>query len=404
MTRVAVNTLTVLATLTGLAIVWQFRGAALIFCMSLALAAAVRPAIEFFMRRGIPRSLSVAATYLPLLGVIGLLVFVSAKRLGQEFNRMGDDSAKVYQQIDKHWREGNWFEQEIARAIPSSDKVEKSEHSGWELDFAKTLFGLTLSVAGAIFDALLIVVLSLYWSLDQVHFERLWLSLLSAGTRTSARQIWRAIETEIGKYLRSEFLQSLLAGLLLAFGFTVIGCPYPVLVALIGAAAWLVPWVGVVFAVLGLIVLSLPSLIIDPTWHSAVVLAGAMVYTCLILLLLEILVEPRLFDRQRYSTVLSAFVAISMALVWGVFGLLVGPPLALVLQVFGAHLYRRRLGLASETVHSPTEMAARLAALRASLIAAESPPPEVLSMVDRLFAPWKPCGKNWGLSKCHRAR
>ena len=75
-----------------------------------------------------------------------------------------------------------------------------------------------------------------------------------------------------------------------------------------------------------------------------------------------------------------------MALVWGVFGLLVGPPLALVLQVFGAHLYRRRLGLASETVHSPTEMAARLAALRTSLIAAESPPPEVLSMVDRLFA------------------
>ena len=54
MTRVAINTSTVLATLTGLAIVWQFRGAALIFCMSLALAAAVRPAIEYFMRRGIP--------------------------------------------------------------------------------------------------------------------------------------------------------------------------------------------------------------------------------------------------------------------------------------------------------------------------------------------------------------
>ena len=160
--------------------------------MSLALAAAVRPAIEFFMRTGHSRGRCPSPrTYLPLLGVIGLLVFVSAKRLGQEFNRMGDDSAKVYHQIDKHWREGIWFEQEIARVIPSSDKVEKSEHSGWELDFAKTLFGLTLSVAGAIFDALLIVVLSLYWSLDQVHFERLWLSLLSAGTRTPARQIWR---------------------------------------------------------------------------------------------------------------------------------------------------------------------------------------------------------------------
>jgi predicted PurR-regulated permease PerM len=384
MTRVAINTLTVLATLTGLAIVWQFRGAALIFCMSLALAAAVRPAIEYFMRRGFPRSLSVAATYLPLLGVIGLLLFLSVNRLGQELNKMADDSAKVYQQINEHWRQGNWFEQEVARALPASDTVEKSQHSGWELDFAKTLFGLTLSVAGMIFDALLIIVMSVYWSLDRVHFERLWLSLLSAGTRTSARQIWRAIETEIGKYLRSEFLQSLLAGLLLAFGFTVIGSPYPVLLALIGAAAWLIPWAGVVFAVLGLIVSSAPSLIIDPTWHSAAALAGGVLYTCLILLLLEIVVEPRLFDRQRYSAVLSAFIAISLALVWGVFGLLVGPPLALVLQVFGGYLYRRRLGLMSETVPSPAEMAARLSALKNSLIAAESPPPEVLSMVDRL--------------------
>ncbi len=384
MTRVAINTLTVLATLAGLAIVWQFRSAALIFCMSLALAAAVRPAIEYFMRRAIPRSLAVAATYLPLLGVIGLLIFLSVNRLGQEFKRMGDDSTKVYKQIDEHWRQGNWFEQEIARALPSGENIEVSRHSGWELDFAKTLFGLTLSVAGTIFDVLLIVVMSVYWSLDRVHFERLWLSLLSASTRTSARQIWRGIETEIGKYLRSEFLQSLLAGLLLAFGFTVIGCSYPVLLALIGAAAWLVPWVGVVFAVLGLILLSLPSLVIDPTWHSIVVLAGATVYTCLILLLLEILVEPRLFDRQRYSTVLSAFVAISMALVWGVFGLLVGPPLALMVQVFGGCLFRRRLGLASETMRSPDEVAARLAALRTSLIAAESPPPELISMVDRL--------------------
>jgi hypothetical protein len=77
-------------------------------------------------------------------------------------------------------------------------------------------------------------------------------------------------------------------------------------------------------------------------------------------------------------------VAISLALVWGVFGLLVGPPLAVVLQVFGSYLFRRRLGLTGETVQTPAEVAARLAILRKSLDESEAPPPELLSMVDRL--------------------
>lgn len=386
MSRIAFNTAIVLATLTGLVVLWQFRGAALIFCMSLALAAAVRPAIEYFTHRGIPRALSVAATYVPLLIIVGLVIFLSGKRLGDEFSQMADDSSRVYEHIETHWKNGNWMQQQVARALPSASAAEKARHSGWEMTLAKTLFGLTLSVAGILFDTLLVIVMSIYWSIDRVHFERLWLSLLSTSMRTSARQIWRAIETEVGKYLRSEFVQSLIAGLLLAFGFWIIGCSYPVLLALIGAGAWLIPWVGVLFAVAALLVSSLPSLIMDPTLHSMLVLGAATIYTCFVLLLLEILVEPRLFDRQRYSTVLVAFVAISLALMWGIVGLLVGPPLAVVLQVFGSFLFRRRLGLASETVQTPTEVAARLAALRASLSAMESPPLELTSMADRLAA------------------
>ncbi|HEX3998720.1 MAG TPA: AI-2E family transporter [Pirellulales bacterium] len=389
MTRIALNIATLFATLTGLAVLWEFRGAALIFCMSLALAAAVRPAVEFFIQRHWPVALAVGATYLPLLCVVGLLIFLSVSRMGDEFNQMVDDSGRAYQQIDEHWRHGNWIEQQIAQSMPSlgkSDnaKSETAKHDGWELRVAKTLFGYTLSVAGVIFDALLVVVMSVYWSLDRVHFERLWLSLLSASTRVSARQIWRAIEKEIGKYLRSEFLQSLMAGLLLAFGFWLIGCSYPILLALVGAAAWLIPWVGALFAVLALTLTSLPTLITDSTWHGVLVLAAATLYTCMVLLLLEILVEPRLFDRQRYSTVLTAFVAISLAMMWGVFGLLIGPPLAVVLQVFGSFLLRRRLGLTGDTAQGPAEVAARLAELRRSLAGSQSPHPELENFVDRL--------------------
>lgn len=384
MTRIAINIATIFATLTGLAILWEFRGAALIFCMSLAIAAAVRPLVEFFIERRFPVTLSVAATYLPLLAIVGGLIYVSLSRLGDEFNRIVDQSGAAYRQIDQHWRHGNWLEQEIAQSLPTMNNDKAAAQSGWEVGFAQTLLGLTLSFAGVAFDTLLIIVLSIYWSIDRVHFERLWLSLLSASTRVPARHVWRAIETEMGKYLRSEFLQSLLAGLLLAFGFWVIGYPYPILLALLGAVAWLIPWIGVLFAVAGLIITSLPALITDPTWRSLLVLGGAVLYTCMVLLLLEILVEPRLFNRQRYSTVLVAFVAISLAMIWGVFGLLVGPPLAVVLQVFGSYLFRRRLGISGDTAQTPAEVAAQLAQVRKALAESEIPRPELESLVARL--------------------
>lgn len=419
MTRIALNIATIFATLTGLALLWEFRGAALIFCISLALAAAMRPAIEFFVARKFPVTVGVAATYLPLLGLLGLLIFLSVSRMGDEFNRMVQDADGAYKQINEKWRNGNLFERAVAQLIPpivekqNSSSVNKTTETSalaaglktpekshlvplagtkltsngvWDMVFLETLLGLTLSVAGVLFDTLLIIVLSIYWSLDRIHFERLWLSLLSTATRSPARHIWRAIETEIGRYLRSEFLQSLLAGLLLAVGYWSIGCHYPILLALLGAAAWLIPWIGVLFAVLGVTISSLPSLIAESGMHSYLVLGGAILYTCAVLLVLEILVEPRLFNRRRYSTVLTAFVAVSLAMVWGVFGLLVGPPLAVVLQVFGSYLFRRRLGLSDQPVPSPAELAARLAALRATMAESSEPRPELSSMLDRLAA------------------
>jgi predicted PurR-regulated permease PerM len=81
--------------------------------------------------------------------------------------------------------------------------------------------------------AAVILFLSIYWIINQIHFERLWLSLLPTGLRRQARDIWRTIEIDLGAYMRSELFQSLAAGLLLGLGYWALGSPYPVLLALI---------------------------------------------------------------------------------------------------------------------------------------------------------------------------
>jgi len=60
------------------------------------------------------------------------------------------------------------------------------------------VLGFTQGLGGGFSAVLVILLLSLYWSINQIHFERLWLSLLPSGQRKQARGVWRTIEPDLG--------------------------------------------------------------------------------------------------------------------------------------------------------------------------------------------------------------
>jgi putative permease len=210
-----------------------------------------------------------------------------------------------------------------------------------------------------------------------VYFERLWLTLLPAGERSRARGIWREIESGVGNYIRSEFVQVLLAGLLLGLLYSVIGLRYPTLLALAGALAWLIPWLGAVLALI-------PAFLVGMQGGLGMaVLAAAG--TLAVLAAMEVIVEKRFFERGRYSSVLLVLVAVAMADVMGLLGVIISPPLAAALQILG-----HRLLLRPATVQA-TDPRVQLNALRRRLedvkdqaAQAQPAPPHVTSIVERL--------------------
>src|SRR5690606_33866595 len=98
--------------------------------------------------------------------------------------------------------------------------------------FGEAVINVTQNLGAIIGQFLLAMVLSIYWTADQLRFERFWLSLLPVVQRARAREVWHSIEAQVGAYLRSEIAQSVLAGLLLAPGFWVMGIDYPLIWAL----------------------------------------------------------------------------------------------------------------------------------------------------------------------------
>jgi predicted PurR-regulated permease PerM len=193
------------------------------------------------------------------------------------------------------------------------------------------VFGVAQNFFSTLGQIAIILILSLYWSADQFRFERLALSLLPEQYHSKALHIWRSVETGVGEYLRSELVQSVLTGVMLWLGFSVLGIRYPILLALWGAIVRLIPWFGTLIAVL-------PALFIGIGISSTIGILATL-YTIGILLALKLVIEPRFFSVHKYSSLLIVLFVIALAETFGFIGVILAPPLAVAVQILFQHLY-----------------------------------------------------------------
>lgn len=382
MRRIAWVATIVLLTITGLVILWQFRQALLLFLLSLAAAAAIRPLIDFFTSLRLPRGISLLFSYLVILGsavgILGLIIVPLVRDIEQATNQF----AAVYERIQAQWPESSVpFQRILANQLPPPEEL----FSGVAVaEGFQSLLGLTTDLTGFFASLGLILILSLYWSADSIHFERLLLSFIAIRQRPTARLIWRAIDKGIGAYIRSELFQSLLAGTLLWLGYRLLGLDYPVLLAVIGSLAWLIPWFGALFAVIPALLVGLGSGILPGIL--------AAVYTVLILVVMEYVIEPRIFWRKNYSSVVQVLVMLVMAEAYGMLGLILAPLVSAGIQIVFKYLLHpvtisESSGLSPG--EEPSSMAAslreRLEETRATLQAHPEPlSPEIFSLLQRL--------------------
>src|SRR4030095_12402722 len=239
----------VMTTLLALVALWQFRIVVIYVLISLALAATVRPIARSESRSSIATRLLWIFIYVTSVGIFGLLIFLVGRLLIVDLQQLAQTISVQSTWMLPPWLEGGLFQQALNRWLPTPDKLFEAIISQRQL-MLSAVFGFTQGIGGIVSGFLVILFLSIYWSINQNHFERLWLSLLPSEQRRHARDIWRTIEHDLGAYMRSEIIQSLLAVVLLGVGYWMLGSPYPALLAVVGAVAWLVPVVGAALAVI----------------------------------------------------------------------------------------------------------------------------------------------------------
>jgi len=378
MKRLAWSTAIILATFTAVLLAWEFRAAVVLFILSLVIAASVRPIVDWFSARHLPRGIALLLTYVICIGFTICLVIVLTGPLLSDLQQLTKDVTSGYEQLRAQWPNGTPFQQSLAQRLPAASDLYAAITGPQGGTLLQGALGLTLGSFDLLSQLLISIVLSVYWSTDQEHFKRLWVSLLPVEVRAHAREIWQNIELGLGGYLRSQAIQSVLALILLGIGYQVLGLKYPAALALIGTIGWLIPWVGVPLAV---IPAALVALSISPV---LAVLTAAL--TIGVLSFLEFVVEPRLFNRRRFSSLLVVIVVLVLVDQLGLIGILIAPPLAAVIQIFAGQLFRATTPTTTpELSQTVSALQSRLESVRTVLILEpEAQLPEITNLTDRL--------------------
>ncbi len=377
MNRPAGYAAVILGTLALLAGLWHLRSIVILLLFSVFVAAAVRPIIARLVRFRIAPTGAQVIVFAAVLAAAGAFFAAFNFRIATDLLELNTRLQGKYWALYLEWLQGNPAQQALISQAPPPIAV----GSVFTADDGRlaTLFTVTQSLVETAGGLLLVLILSIYWSGDQAHFERLWLSLLAPARRARARIIWRDIEEAIGRYLLGEALQSGLALLVLGTLFFLAGIRYGITQALIVALLLLVPLVGELLAVLTTLLI---GLLADPV--TGLVSGGL---TLALLLGLKIWLEPHLIH-QRGSALLTVLAAVFFLSAFGFWGLLLAPPFALAGQLLLHRLVDRAVpaGRRAPAAGLP-HLRDRLSGVRRRLVADGSPAapsPEIGSLVERL--------------------
>jgi predicted PurR-regulated permease PerM len=370
----------IFATLAAVLGLWALRSIVLLFLAALALSAMTRTPVEFLVRHRVPQGLATLIISLASLALVVGFLLVTGYVLAERLPLAVADFGAAYAITRQDLATSSPMQRAIAQALPSLERLDQLLVDDQTTNIMTLLVGVTSNMATIIIRSVLVIFLSLYWSVDRQWFTRLWLQRLSPEQRTHARTIGHAIETGVGAYIRSEVIQCVLAGLLLALGFWLMGVKYPVLLAWVGMLLWLLPRVGAFLAIL-------PTLLVG--WLSGPLIAIlAALYLLAVVALMEIFIWRHLGRRDQPNAILGLLIAIALLDLLGIWGLLLAPPLTVVVQTFLKEWLTPTPQLSSSLATAELDLASlhqQVAAVSEAMSGLAGPlPPQTASLYERL--------------------
>jgi predicted PurR-regulated permease PerM len=239
---------TIIAVAVVLEVIWISRHVLTWILISLFLALALNPAVEWFMKHGISRRGSAAAvTFLLTLAFFVAIGYTFVPTLVDQVNEFVHKLPDYVHDIT-HGRGRLGF---LETKYHIQERVEKAVKSGGAtkvLGLTGTAFSLAKGVISIVVGAITIAFMTFFMLLEGPTWTERFFGLLPERSRPRWRGVAHEIYGTVGGYVTGNLLISLIAGGLTTLVLLLLGVPYAVALGLIVAILDLIPLAGATIA------------------------------------------------------------------------------------------------------------------------------------------------------------
>ena len=238
--------LTAVGVVAGLYGLWLIRGVIMVLFVSVFLAVALGPAVDFYQRRlRVKRIVAIGITYLNLLLVATLIVLLVVPPIVEQTAKFIENVPEYVDDLGEN-RAIRDFDEEYG----ITDELEEQAATLPDRfgDAASTIQSIVVGVVNAVFTIVTVLVLTFFLLLDGKRLFEWVVAELGPVRGPRYRAVAEDVYRSVGGYVVGALTISLTAGVATYVMLTVLGVPFAVPLAVVAAFFSLIPLVGATIA------------------------------------------------------------------------------------------------------------------------------------------------------------
>lgn len=236
--------------LTAAWLLWVLRDVVLIVVTAVVIASAVEPGVRVFLRRRVPRVLSVLSVYLLLFGMFFILFYFFFPSLLEDFATFVN-SLPTYIDYLTNVSAFETYSSILGLPPPSSitaEQIMSSVRGAFGAGEYGNAFSAATQIFGGVFSLILIVVFSFYFAVVETGVDDFLRVITPKSHQEYVLGLWRRSQHKIGLWMQGQLILAVLIAVLVYLSLTIFQVPHALVLAVAAGLFEIIPVFGPILA------------------------------------------------------------------------------------------------------------------------------------------------------------
>lgn len=300
-----------------LAFLWVIRDIILVLLLSLILASAMEPMVDYFNEKKIPRAVSVLVTYLLFFGLVGLVIFLAIPPVVSQFDILKVNLPQYLGALQERLSSfglGN---------VDVSDFLTKAFASP---EPGGNVLSQTFGVFSGLLSFVSVLVISFYLVAEEQGMKKFVATLLPQHHHEFTLGLLEKIQKKMGLWVLGQLILSVSIFILTWIGLSLLGIKYAFVLAIIAGLLEIIPYIGPFLS-------AVPAIFVAFIQNPPLAFAVGVLYL-LIQKTEGYVLVPKVMEKTVGTSPLAVLLAVLIGFkLAGVVGLLIAVPLVSAITV-----------------------------------------------------------------------